>query len=242
MAQQCSQSVSNGNNQGTSAATYGDPITNGQSSESDYYSPGGKLTISLCYPGSTMAVTVTDPNGTKYQKQGSPPVAVSIPNGLPGLYKAVVTAVNVPAGGEAWSVAFATDAPCSADTVDNGTVVRETLSNTAISNALAESGTSGVTLYVSGTSPTSARIVYYSSIGGAQISWTIDFYAASPDLEAVVSNVTVQNLPITPQLISTFSPFLGHSISSIPAGFVVDRVYSCTTATGDGLMVVEGHR
>jgi hypothetical protein len=242
MAQQCSDAVSRGNNQGTSSASYGDAINNGQSAESDYYSPGGKLTVSLCYPGSTMAVTVTDPNGTRYSKQGSPPVTLSISNGPPGLYRAVVTAVSVPASGEAYSVGFATDAPCSSDSVDTGGVVRETLSNSQMSNALAEAGTSGVTIYVSGTSPTSARIVYYSNVADVPVLWIIDFYAATPDLGAVITQVTVHGLDVKTEVISTFSSFGGHSITSIPSGFVVDRVYSCAAANGDNLMVVEGHR
>lgn len=241
MAQQCSASVSNGNNQGTSAASYGDPLTNGQSSESDYYSPGGRLTVSLCYPGSTMSVTVTDPNGNRYSRQGSPPVALSIPGGPPGLYKAVVTAVSVPAAGEAYSVAFATDAPCSADTIDTGSVVRETLSSSQIATALAESGSSGVTLYVAGSSPTSARLVYYSDLGGTQVSWTVDFYAATPDLGAVITQVTVHGINVTTQLVSNLGA-ISSSVAAIPAGFVVDRVYSCATPTGDDIMVVEGHR
>ena len=242
MAQQCSDSVSNGNNQGTSAASYGDGLASGQSAESDYYSPGGKLTVALCYPGSTMSVTVTDPNGMRYSKQGSPPVTVSIPNGPPGLYRAVVTAVNVPASGEAYSVAFATDAPCSAGNVDTGGVVRETLSSTQISNALAELGTGGVTIFVSGTSTNSARIVYYSNVGGLPVSWIIDFYAATPDLGAVITQVTVHGIDVKTEVISTFSSLGGHAITSIPSGFVVDRVYSCAAADGDNLMVVEGHR
>ena len=242
MAQQCANAASNGNTQGTSSASYGDPLGAGQSAENDYYSPGGKLTVSLCYPGSAMSITVTDPNGTRYSRQGSPPVTLTIPNGPPGLYRAVVTAVNVPSSGEAFSVAFATDAPCAADEIDNGTVVRETLSNSQISSALAESGTTGVTLYVSGTSPTSARLVYYSDIGGARLSWTIDFYTATPDLGAVITQVTFNGINVTTQVISTFTSYGSHSITTIPSGFVVDRVYSCTTATGDGLMVVEGHR
>ena len=242
MAQQCSDSVSNGNNQGTSAASYGDGLATGQSAESDYYSPGGKLTVGLCYPGSTMSVTVTDPNGTRYSKQGSPPVTLSISNGPPGLYRAVVTAVNVPASGEAYSVAFATDAPCSAGNIDTGVVVRETLSNSQISNALAESGTSGVTIFVSGISPSSARIVYYSNVGGLPVSWIIDFYAATPDLGAVITQVTVHGIDVKTEVISAFRSFGAQSIASIPSGFVVDRVYSCAAANGDNMMVVEGHR
>jgi FecR protein len=242
MAQQCSDAVSRGNNQGTSSASYGDPIGNGQSAESDYYSPGGKLTISLCNPGSTMAVTVTDPNGATYSKQGSPPVTLTVPNGPPGLYKAVVRAVSVPASGEAYSVAFATDAPCSAGNIDTGGVVRETLSNSQIATALAESGTSGVTIYVSGTSSSAARIIYYSNVGGLPVSWIIDFYAATPDLGAVITQATVHGIDVKTEVVSTFSSLGGRSITSIPSGFVVDRVYSCAAANGDNMMVVEGHR
>jgi hypothetical protein len=150
--------------------------------------------------------------------------------------------VSVPTSGEAYSVGFATDAPCAAGNVDTGAVVRETLSNSQISNALAESGTSGVTIYVSGTSSTSARIVYYSSVGGVPVSWIIDFYAATPDLGAVITQATVHGIDVKTEVISSFSSFGGHSIASIPSGFVVDRVYSCAAANGDNMMVVEGHR
>lgn len=242
MAVQCSAKASTGTNPGTMNAATGDAITNGQSAESDYYSPGGNLSLAVCYPGSLMSVTVTDPNGTQYSRQGPPPIVLQIPNGPPGVYKAVVHALNVPAGGEAYSVAFATDAPCSADNVDTGGVVRETLSNAQIATALADSGTTGVTLYVAGTSPTSATLVYSSNVGGIPLAWTIDFYAATPQLGAVITQVTVHDINVTTQLVSNLSSYGGHSISAIPSGFSVDRVYSCTTATGDGLMVVEGHR
>jgi hypothetical protein len=154
----------------------------------------------------------------------------------------MIHGVDIPGSGESYAAAFATDAPCSADNVDTGGVVRETLSNSQIANAIAQSGTSGVTLYVAGISPTSARIVYYSDVSGTQLSWTIDFYAAPPNLKAVITQVTVHGINVTTQVISTFSQYGGNSISSIPSGFIIDRVYSCNTASGDGLMVVEGHR
>jgi hypothetical protein len=153
----------------------------------------------------------------------------------------MVHAIDAP-GGEAYAIAFATDAPCSADNVDSGGVVRETLGNSQMATALAESGTSGVTIFVQGTSPSSARIVYYSDVGGVPIAWTIDFYAASPYLGAVITQVTVHDINVTTQVIKNLSSFGGHSISAIPSGFVVDRVYSCAAANGDGMMVVEGHR
>jgi hypothetical protein len=242
MAQQCSSSVTGGNNTGTVASSYGDPLTNGQSAETDYYSPGGNLSLSFCYPGSLMSVTLTDPNGAQQTRQGAAPITIHVPNGPPGVYRALVRALNVAPSGEAYSVAFATDAPCSADAIDTGGVVRETLSNSQIAAALAQSGSNGVTIYVSGTSPNSARIVYYSDVGGVPISWTVDFYAATPDLGAVITQVTVHGVNVTTQVISNLSSFGVHSINANPSGFVVDRVYSCATADGDGLMVVEGHR
>lgn len=242
MSQQCSTSASGGNNPGTVDSSSGDALTNGQSAESDYYSPGGNLTMTFCYPGSLMSVTLTDPNGVQQTRQGAPPITIHITNGAPGIYKALVRAINVAPSGEAYSVAFATDAPCTPGNVDTGGVVRETLSNSQIATALAEAGSSGVTLYVAGTSPNSARLVYYSDIGPFPISWTIDFYAATPDLGAVITQVTVHSINVTTPVLSNLTSFAGHSVTAIPSGFVVDRVYSCATASGDGLMVVEGHR
>ena len=140
-------------------------------------------------------------------------------------------------------VAFATNAPCVASTGgDTGAAaVRETLSNTQIANALAESGAGDITLQVQGTSPTSAHVVYFSDVGGMTISWTVDFYAATPNLGAVVTQVTVRGINVTTQVMSRLSSVSG-SITSIPSGFVVDRVYSCASATGDNMMVIEGHR
>ena len=237
----CSQDVSSGTTAGTTQTTNGDGLTNGQTAQADYNSPGGTLTMAMCYPGSVMSVTLTTPTGQVYTRQGPPPLVIRVPNGAPGVYRAVVKAINVAAGGEPYSVAFATDAPCAAGNVDTGTTVRETLSNSQIANALAESGQTGITLQVQGTSPTSARIYYYSNIGGLPVSWTVVFYAATPNLGAVVTQVTVRGVNITTQVVSRLSA-AGASISSIPSGYIVDRVYSCTAPGGDGMMVIEGHR
>jgi hypothetical protein len=119
--------------------------------------------------------------------------------------------------------------------------VRETLSNSQIASALARSGSTGITLQVQGTSATSAHVVYYSNVGGLEISWTVDFYAATPNLGAVITQVTVRGVNVTTQVVSRISAISG-SITAIPAGFTVDRVYSCATATGDNMLVIEGHR
>jgi hypothetical protein len=220
----------------------GESLTNGQTAESDYNSPGGNLTLAFCYPGSLMKVSVTDPAGQTVTRQGAPPLVVKIANGPPGIYKAIVTALNVPATGEAYSLSFATDSACASGNVDTGTVVRETLSNSQIASALAQSGSAGITLQVQGTSPTSARIFYYSNLGGLPLSWTIDFYAATPNLGAVITQVTVRGINVTTQVISRLSSVGVASISSMPTGFIVDRVYSCNAAGNDDMMVIEGHR
>jgi hypothetical protein len=120
--------------------------------------------------------------------------------------------------------------------------VRETLSNSQIASALAQAGSTGITLQVQGTSPTSARIFYYSNLGSVPIAWTIDFYAATPNLGAVITQLTVHGINVTTQLISRLSLVGGNSITSMPAGFIVDRVYSCNGPGGDDMMVIEGHR
>jgi hypothetical protein len=189
-----------------------------------------------------MSVTVTDPAGRKYGKQGSPPLVIKVPNAPAGVYKAVVTALNVSSGGEAYSLVFATDASCAAGNVDTGAVVRQTLSNSQIAKAIAESGSTGITLQVRGTSPTSARIFYYSNLGGLPLSWTIAFYASPPHLGAVITQASVRGINVTTQVISKVSALGGNAISSMPTGFLVDRVYSCNGPGGDGMVVIEGHR
>ncbi len=241
LAAQCDGALGAGTTPGTMQTSTGDPLTTGQTAETDYDSPGGTLTVGLCYPGSSLTVTVVDPSGaTHTSRQSGSPVVLTL-DGPPGLYRATVRAAAVTTP-EAYAVVFATNAPCQAGNVDTGTTVRETLSNSQISTALAEAGSSGVTLQVAGTSPTSARLFYYSDIGGVPLSWTIVFYAATPNLGAVITQVTVRGINVTTQVISRLSSFGGNSISSIPSGFVVDRVYSCTSPTGDDLMVIEGHR
>jgi hypothetical protein len=242
LAAQCSTAASSGNTPGTMQSSSGESLTNGQTAESDYNSPGGNLTLAFCYPGSLMKVAVTDPTGRTFVKQGAAPLVVKIANGPPGVYKAIVTALNVPSTGEAYSLAFATDAACAAGNVDIGTVVRQTLSNSQIANALAQSGSTGITLQVQGTSPTSARIFYFSNVGGVPVSWTIDFYAATPNLGAIITQVTVRGINVTTQVISKLSSVGGNSITSMPTGFIVDRVYSCNGPGGDDMVVLEGHR
>ncbi|TMC52158.1 MAG: FecR domain-containing protein [Chloroflexi bacterium] len=237
LATQCSRAVSGGTTAGTAQTSTGDSLSTGETAEVGYDSPGGVVNVALCYPGSTMTLSVFDPNGTEHQLRGGQ----SSVSGPAGHYRAIVHAVNV-SPAEAYAVSFASNAPCDAANVDSGGVVRETLSNSQIATALAESGTSGVTIYVDGTSPTGARIVYYSNIGGMPISWTVDFYAATPNLGAVITQVTVRGINVTTQVVTNLSSFGGHSISSIPSGFIVDRVYSCAALTGDKMMVVEGHR
>lgn len=242
MTAACDAMATNGNTSGTVQASAGRVLANGQSAEDDYSSPGGNLTIVLCYPGSLMSLTVTDPLGGVHTHQGASPITIKIPNAAPGRYRAVVHAVSVSEGGEAYSVAFATDAACVAGNIDNGSIVRWTLSNTQLANALAEAGSTGVTLQVQGTSSNSATLVYFSDIGGVPLSWTITFYAATPDLGVVITQVTVRSINVTTQLVSQLTSLGHNSISSLPSGFIVDRVYSCAGPDGDGLMVIEGHR
>ena len=239
---QCSTAASSGNSAGTMQSSSGENLTKGSSAESDYNSPGGTLTLAFCYPGSSMSVTVTDPVGRTYTKQGVAPIVIRIVAGPAGLYKARVTALDVPAAGEAYSLTFATDAECTDGNVDTGTVVRWTLSNAQIASTLAQSGSTGITLRINGTSPTSARLEYFSNVGGVPISWNIVFYAASPNLGAVVTQVAVRGINVTTRVTSSLSTVAGTSTSSIPAGFIIDRVYSCKDPKGDGIVVVEGHR
>src|SRR5437868_144770 len=235
-AAQCAAAVSSGTTAGTAQISTGDAISTGQTAQIDYSSPGGTVSVALCYPGSFMTLSLFDPSGTEHaSRNGASPVTGKV-SGPAGLWRAIVHGIDVPVA-EAFAVAFATDAPCSTDNVDNGTAVRETLSNSEIAKALADSGSTGVSLSVQGTSPSGARVVYSSDLGGVPISWTIDFYAATPDLGAVITQVTVRGVNVTTQVIKNLSSYGGQTISTIPSGFTVDRLYSCASAGGDNLLV-----
>ena len=237
----CSRAVSSGTTAGTLQTSQGDPISTGQTAEVDYRSPGGQLTVALCYPGSFMTLSIIDPNGVEHASRNGTSPVVSNLSGPAGRYRAIVHAISV-SPAEAYVVAFAVNAPCTADNSnDSQGVVRQTLSTSQIANSLAQSGVTGVTLKVQGTSPMSARIYYYSDFGGTSISWTVVFYAASPNLGAVVTQVSVRGVNVTTQVLNYLGPAGKESISTIPQDFIVDRVYSCAAA-GDTIMVVEGHR
>ena len=238
LAAQCARTVSSGTTAGTTQISMGDNISTGQSSEVDYDSPGGLLSVALCYPGSFMTLTIVDPNGSAHtSRQSSRPVQGTI-NGPPGRYRAIVKAEDVP-GGEPFAVSFATNTPCVEGNVDSGGVVRQTVSNKQIADALSQSGATGISLEVLGTSPSSARIFYSSDLGGTAISWTIDFYAATPNLGVILTQLTVRGVNVTTQVVSRLPQATGQPGVSID--FVVDRVYSCS-GPGGIIMVIEGHR
>lgn len=233
---QCARTVSAGTNAGTVQTSTGEGLATGQTAEVNYSSPGGTLTFALCYPGSFMTLTVIDPLGVAHtSRQSSRPVQGNL-SGPPGRYRAIVRAENVP-GGEPWAVSFAANSSCSAESVDTGGFVRQTVSNDQIAQGLQNAG---VTLQVQGTSSSSARLYYYSDLGGVPISWTVIFYAASPNLGIVLTQVTVRGINLTTQVASRLSSAIGQSLS-VPTDFTVDRVYSCKGA-GGGVMVIEGHR
>jgi hypothetical protein len=236
LAAQCARTVSSGTNPGSVQTSTGEGLATGQTAEVDYSSPGGTLSFALCYPGSLMTLTIIDPSGaTHTSRPASRPVQGNL-SGPPGRYRAIVRAEDVP-GGEPWAISFATNSSCSAQSVDTGGFVRQTISNDQISQALASSG---VTLQVQGTSPASARVSYYSDLGGVPISWTVIFYAATPNVGLVLTQVTVRGINLTTQVASKLSSAIGQSLT-FPTDFTVDRVYSCK-GSGGGVMVIEGHR
>jgi hypothetical protein len=238
LASQCAKAVSRGTTPGTGETTVGNSISTGQTAEVDYRSPGGTVSVALCYPGSLMTLSVFDPAGAEHaSRNGAPPVTTNLSGG-PGLYRAIVHAINVP-GGEPFAVSFATNVECAPGNVDTGTVVRQTLSTDQLSASMSQSGVSGITIKIVGASSNSARLYYYSNLFGNEISWTVDFYAATPNLGAVITQVTYHGINLTTQIVSRLQA-ANVSISSIPQDYIVDRVYSCS-ASG-GLMVIEGHR
>jgi FecR protein len=237
LAVECARAVSAGTTAGTAQTSTGEGLATGQTAEVDYDSAGGTISVALCYPGSLMSITLIDPTGAQHpSRQGNSPVQFNV-SGTPGRYRAIVRAISA-AGGEPYAVSFATNADCAPGNTDSGTVVRETISTDQIAQALQQAG---ITLQVQGTSSSSARISYYSDVGGVPLSWTILFYPASPNLGAVLTQFTVRGINVTMQIVSRLTSVTGQSVSSIPTDYKVDRVYSCK-GPGGGIMVIEGHR
>ncbi|HZQ48825.1 MAG TPA: FecR family protein [Candidatus Dormibacteraeota bacterium] len=236
LEQQCNAAVAQGSAPGTLQTTTG-IIATGQTVEVDYESAGNVTATALCYPGSFMNLSVVDPQGTVHSsRSGQPPIVAHTGRG-PGLYKALVHAIDVQPA-EPFAVAFASDATCvNAPAGDSsGPIVRQTLSTNQLAASLADSGVAGVSVSVQGTSPTSARLHYSSSL----LSWTIDFYAATPNLGYVITEITVRGINVTTQVVSRIQQ-VGVAVTSIPQDFTVDRVYSCNGPDGN-MMVIEGHR
>jgi len=153
-----------------------------------------------------------------------------------------VLAASVPVAGEAWAVTFSTDAACAPGDVDTASAVRKTLSSTQIANDLASAGINGATVQVQGTSPGAAHVLFYAIIWSLPLQWTVDLYAATPNLGAVITQVSLRGVNVTTEVLSKLSSIGINSIASLPSGFTVDRVYSCQSPTGDDVMVIEGHR
>ncbi len=239
LVRQCERAVALGTSPGTLQTTTGDNLSTGQTAEVDYRSSGGTVSVALCYPGSFMNLSITDPNGIVHSlRSGQPPVEGNV-NGPPGIFKAIVHAIDVP-GGEPFVVTFATNAACVEGNIDSGGIVRQTLSNAQLQQSMADSGASGIHIEVEGVSSSSARIHYFSDIAGNELSWTIAFYAATPNLGALLTEVSFHNINLTAKVMDRITE-AGKSISSIPQGYVVDRVYSCV-GPGGNMMVIEGHR
>src|SRR5258708_39387572 len=72
LAAQCSRAVSGGTTAGTAQTTTGDAISTRQTAQVDYHSPGGTANAALCYPGSSMTFSLTDPTGPPHPLAGRP--------------------------------------------------------------------------------------------------------------------------------------------------------------------------
>ena len=238
MEQQCTSAVSATTTPGTAQTTVG-TISTGQTVEVDYESGGLTVTTALCFAAGSLVYAIIDPGGGLHQVTGTrSPIVARVAKGA-GLYKALVHAVSA-SGNQRFAITFASDAGCAGDNVDEGGVVRQILSNGELARGLSSSGSTGVSVQVQGTSPTSARVNYSYSGSGLSFSWTIDFYAATPDLGFVFTQVIVNGVNITTQLISRLNA-AGAAVTSVPQDYIVDRVYSCNGPDGD-TMIIEGHR
>ncbi len=210
-----------------------------------YQFPGGDLTVALAYPGSAMKLEVVGASGAVVATaQGAQPIVIHIPNAAPGAYKARITGLVLDHGPEPWTVAFASNPPCTPVAPPSGGVapgaqVRVTGSGFDLAQAVATAGLANGSLHIE-PSPAGATVTGTVSANGLTWAGTADVYAAPPGLGVTVASGSLQGISVTSALAARLAELSGRSLESLNVGFVVDRVYSCKGAQG-GMLVVEGH-
>ena len=239
----------NGSTPGTGSTSYSNaPVTSGQAQpQPDYGSAGGDLVGELIYPGSNMQLQITDPNGRVWSADGGVGVPgvgrlveIVIPNGPPGVYKVKVVPLDVPAPGEDFSVTLTTRVSCRTGIVDAGGQVRQVYSASDIVNALQQSGTGKASVTFGKVSSGGAAVSFSEAFGGASINAKALVYASGSGVGVTLTAVNVQGIDVTGQLVGAIANAGGKNLDDLDVGFVVDKVYTCSTGT-DTAMVVEGH-
>ncbi len=210
-----------------------------------YNSAGGEVIGELAYPGSAMTLIITDPAGNVHQSSASISgpagklVLVDIPNAPGGAFKVQVRGDNVnPA--EHFTVTMITKFVCGAADVAQGGFIRKVLSANDISNSLAQSGGSNVSIRFSGASAGGANVEGSGSFSGVSISAGAILYAAGGgNVGVAVTQAQLNGIDVKQQITSAIASAGGRNFDSLSIGYQVDRVYTCSTGK-DTFLVLEG--
>jgi hypothetical protein len=224
------------------------PLATGQTAaQPDYDTAGGEVIGLLAYPGSAMTLSITDPAGVVHESStGSPGpggklVVVDIPNAPGGAFKIKVRGDNV-APPEHFTVTLITKFTCGARQVLAGGFIRNVLSANDTRNALVQSGGANVRVTFNGASSGGANLGGSGSFSGVSIAAGALLYAAGGgNIGVVVTAASINGFDVKQQITSALAQAGGRNLNSLPIGFKVDRIYTCSSGT-DSFLVIEGQQ
>ena len=222
------------------------PLGSGQTAaQPDYETAGGEVIGLLAYPGSAMTLSITDPAGIVHESSTGRPgpagklVIVDIPNAPGGAFKIKVRGDSV-APAEHYTVTLITKFSCGATQVAAGGFIRNVMSANDTRNALVQSGGTKVSVTFNGASAGGANIGGSGSFSGVSIAAGALLYAAGGgNIGVAVTAASINGFDVKQQITSALAQAGGRNLTSLPIGFRVDRIYTCSSGI-DSFLVIEG--
>jgi hypothetical protein len=221
-----------GTTPGTEQDSIGAPLHNGEQQTYTYsYAGGGLVKAVLGYQGSLMRLEVDAPDGSKYPKTGPPPIVVAINNAHPGIYNIIVTGVSgLGTSGEEPFLAVASIEPCLSSNIAQDGAVRRSYTSQDLAGAVQVSGLANLSLTIAGSSLAGAIINASGTYNG--VSWTgsvvVVAHGGVLQISALGATVFGLNVPAQ-QIAQQVASVIGQDPSNLNPGFVVDRLFTCTS-------------
>jgi hypothetical protein len=178
---------------------------------------------------------VKAPDGQQYVGTGRSPITVNVTSAPPGIYTIYVDGVSgLGAAGEEPFIAVASVEACkSADIAQFGAVHRGYTAQdlvTAVQQSGQASGISNLTLTISGNTIAGAVVTAKGTYNGLAWSGSAVLIAQNGAFAIMPTGGTVfgMNVPAR-QVVDQIAAVIGQNPSSISPGFIVDRLFTCSS-------------